>query len=65
MKKFSITLDSFVVGVVEATGDEASYDHPRGLDDFSDYVVKRRGSEVLRVARENILYVTTSDVSTS
>lgn len=64
MKKFSITLDSFVVGVVEITGDEAVYDQ-RGNDDFPDYVVKRKGAEVLRVARENILYVTTSEVSVS
>jgi len=64
MKKFSITLDSFVVGVVEATGDEADYDH-HAHDDMPDYVVKRGGREVLRVARENILYVTISEVSTS
>lgn len=61
MKKFSITLDSFVVGVVEALGDEALYDH-RGNEGFSDFVVKKKNVEILRVARENILFVTISEV---
>lgn len=63
MKKFSITLDSFVVGVVEAFGNEATYDHKR---DFNDYVVRnQQGQEVLRVAREHILCVTITEVASS
>lgn len=64
MKKFSITLDSFVVALVEALGDEAKYDH-RGSEDFSDLVVIRKGAEVLRVSREHILYMTTSEAPPS
>ena len=63
MKKFYIMLDSFVVGIVEVSGDEADYDR-HAHDDLPDYVVKRAGKEVLRVARENILYVTISEAST-
>ena len=64
MKKFSVTFDSFVVGIVEVVGDQGFYDH-RGNADFSDYVVKREGAEVLRAAREHILYITISEVSTT